>query len=80
MGGQGFLIGRGHLQLSPSVLRVIGLDNILGIVTPAKLLGLEKLRIDSGDDGLDAEFKERRYIKLLQGYRTTRIMRVSDDD
>ena len=79
MGGQGFLIGRGNLQLSPDVLRAIGIDNILGIATPAKLLGLNELRIDTGDERLDAEIRSKKYLKVLQGYRTTRIIRVSDD-
>ncbi|MBT3771999.1 MAG: hypothetical protein HOF90_03780, partial [Euryarchaeota archaeon] len=79
MGGQGFLIGRGNLQLSPSVLKAIGLDNILGVVTPAKLLGLSQVRIDTGDDKLDEEFQNRRYVKLLQGFRTTRIMKIASE-
>ncbi|DAC24680.1 MAG TPA: hypothetical protein D7H85_06105, partial [Candidatus Poseidoniales archaeon] len=68
MGGQGFLIGRGNLQLSPDVLRSIGIDAILGVVTPAKLATLNSLRIDTGDAELDAEFRERKYLKALQGY------------
>ena len=79
MGGQGFLIGRGNLQLSPEVLRSIGTDNILGIATPAKLLGLNELRIDTGDEGLDAEIRAKKYLKVLQGYRTTRVIRVAND-
>lgn len=79
MGGQGFLIGRGNLQLSPDVLRAIGTDNILGIATPAKLLGLNELRIDTGDEGLDAEIRGKKYLKVLQGYRTTRVIRVAND-
>ena len=79
MGGQGFLIGRGNLQLSPLVLRSIGIDNILGIATPAKLLGLSEVRIDTGDESLDEEIREKRFLKLLQGYRTTRVIRVASD-
>ena len=79
MGGQGFLIGRGNLQLSPDVLRAIGIDNILGIATPAKLLGLNELRIDTGDEELDAEIRAKKYLKVLQGYRTTRVIRVAAD-
>ncbi len=78
MGGQGFLIGRGNLQLSPSVLRLIGISAILGVATPAKLTGLSNVRIDTGDADLDQEFKERKFVKMLQGYRTTRVIRVSD--
>ena len=79
MGGQGFLIGRGNLQLSPQVLRLIGIDNILGVVTPAKLLSVRKLRIETGDSELDAEFAAMRYMKVLQGYRTTRVLPVAVD-
>ena len=78
MGGQGFLIGRGNLQLSPNVLRAIGHESILGIATPSKLIGLNFLRIDTGDPELDLTFQEKRFIKLLQGYRTTRVIRVLD--
>ena len=76
MGGQGFLIGRGNLQLSPKVIRMIGIENIIGIVTPSKLLSVRKLRIDSGDDELDSEFSELKYMKVIQGYRTTRILPI----
>ena len=79
MGGQGFLIGRGNLQLSPSVLRRVGVDGILGIVTPAKLLTLRSLRIETGDVELDSLFSEKKYLKVLQGYRTTRVLPVSVD-
>ena len=75
MGGQGFLLGRGNLQLSPAVLRRIGVDNILGVATPSKLMGIERIRIDTGDEALDDEIRSTDYMKLLQGYRTTRIMR-----
>jgi len=78
MGGQGFLIGRGNLQLSPDVLRIIGVESILGVATPAKLMGLSHIRIDTGDESLDDEFRARKFVKMLQGYRTTRVIRVSE--
>ena len=78
MGGQGFLIGRGNLQLSPKVLRLIGIESILGVATPAKLIGLSSLRIDTSDEQLDNEIKSQKFIKVLQGYRTTRVIRVAD--
>ena len=78
MGGQGFLIGRGNLQLSPDVLRIIGIESILGVATPAKLMGLSHVRIDTGDESLDDEFRSRKFVKMLQGYRTTRVIRVSE--
>ena len=79
MGGQGFLIGRGNLQLSPDVLRIIGADRVLGIVTPAKMLTLRSLRIETGDSEMDERFSNKKYLKVLQGYRTTRVLKVSVD-
>ena len=79
MGGQGFLIGRGNLQLSPSVLSKVGVDGILGVVTPAKLLTLRSLRVETGEEELDSLFSEKKYLKVLQGYRTTRVLPVSVD-
>tara|TARA_B100000927_G_scaffold113263_1_gene91551 strand:- start:22274 stop:23416 length:1143 start_codon:yes stop_codon:yes gene_type:complete len=79
MGGQGFLIGRGNLQLSPEVLKLVGVEGILGVVTPAKMLTLRTLRVETGDPHLDEEFSKKRYLKVLQGYRTTRILPVSVD-
>ncbi|MDE0953367.1 MAG: NAD(+)/NADH kinase [Candidatus Poseidoniales archaeon] len=79
MGGQGFLIGRGNLQLSPAVLREVGIENILGICTPAKLLTVRRLRIETGDNELDAKFAEKRYLKVLQGFRTTRVLPIAVD-
>lgn len=79
MGGQGFLIGRGNLQLSPDVLREIDIVNILGVVTPAKLLSVRRLRIETGDVNLDQKFAEKKYLKVLQGYRTTRVLPISVD-
>ena len=78
MGGQGFLIGRGNLQLSPEVLGMIGIDNILGVATPAKLIGLNAVRIDTGDTELDQIFQIKRFIKILQGFRTTRLIRIEE--
>ena len=70
---------RDSLQLSPSVLRKVGVEGVLGIVTPAKLLTLRSLRIETGDDDLDRDFSEKKYLKVLQGYRTTRVLPVSVD-
>lgn len=79
MGGQGFLIGRGNLQLSPNVLKKIGIENILGVVTPAKLITVRRLRIETGDNNLDQKFSEKKYLKVLQGYRTTRVLPIIVD-
>ena len=76
MGGQGFLIGRGNLQLSPDVLRKIGIDNVMGVATPAKLLSISRIRIDTGDTSLDKEIRGKKYVKIIQGYRTIKIVKI----
>ena len=73
------MIGRGNLQLSHTVISKIGIDNILGVVTPAKLLTVRKLRIETGDEDLDSKFASKKYMKVLQGYRTTRILPIAVD-
>jgi predicted polyphosphate/ATP-dependent NAD kinase len=64
VGGQGALFGRGNQQLSPSVLRRIGLDNIEVVAGVHKLVLLDPpwLRVDTGDPGLDSELAGYRRI------------------
>ena len=45
----------------------------------SKLLTVRRLRIETGDSDLDSEFAAKRYMKVLQGYRTTRVLPVSVD-
>jgi predicted polyphosphate/ATP-dependent NAD kinase len=73
IGAQGFVLGRGNLQLSPAVLRRIGLTNLLVVATPSKLAVTPLLRVDSGDETLDAELRAKKYLFVLIGYRTTKL-------
>jgi predicted polyphosphate/ATP-dependent NAD kinase len=75
IGGQGFIFGRGNQQISPEVIRHVGLDNILVIATEGKLKSLESLRVDTGDPSLDAAFRERK-ITVVADYKTEYLMRV----
>ena len=78
IGAQGFVLGRGNLQLSPAVVRRIGTRNILVIATPAKLAATPVLRVDTGDEALDAEIRRKEYLFVLVGYRTTRLHPIKD--
>jgi predicted polyphosphate/ATP-dependent NAD kinase len=77
IGGQGFILGRGNLQLSPEVIRRIGLERIVIICTPGKLGRTPLLRFDTGDDDLDQEFRSREYLTVVTGYRTMKLCKIA---
>lgn len=57
IGGQGHVLGRGNQQLSPQLIKHLGLGNIHIVATKTKLKGLHgrPLLVDSGDPELDQE-------------------------
>jgi len=73
IGVQGFILGRGNLQLSPAVLRRIGVHNLIVISTPSKLDATPVLRVDTGDADLDEELVKKEYLFVIVGYRTSRL-------
>jgi predicted polyphosphate/ATP-dependent NAD kinase len=77
IGGQGSLLGRGNQQLSPRVLRRIGPARIEIAAAADKLLALQPpvLRVDTGDDELDAELSGRRRVRTAPA--NTMIMTVA---
>ncbi|HLB68121.1 MAG TPA: ATP-NAD kinase family protein [Thermoplasmata archaeon] len=76
IGAQGFLLGRGNLEVSPEVVRRIGLKNVIVVATPDKLRHTPALRVDTGDPALDREFAEKEYLFVVQGYRETRVQPI----
>ncbi|KYK29413.1 hypothetical protein AYK20_05550 [Thermoplasmatales archaeon SG8-52-1] len=76
IGAQGFVLGRGNLQLSPSVIRKIGLNNIIVISTPSKLLSTPILRVDTGDKELDSLFAKKEFMMVVIGYRLSRVVKI----
>ncbi len=75
IGGQGFIFGRGNQQISSKVIRQVGLDNIIVISTKSKLDRLESLRVDTGDNELDEQFRSNG-IRVVVDYKTTREMKI----
>lgn len=69
IGGQGHIIGRGNQQISPRVLRAIGLEHLRVVATKRKLSTLEgrPLLVDSGDVQLDASFPD--VVRVWAGYK-----------
>jgi predicted polyphosphate/ATP-dependent NAD kinase len=76
IGAQGFVLGRGNLQISPAVIRRIGPENITVAATPAKLGRTPVLRFDTGDTTLDQELGERAFISVVTGYHRRRLVPV----
>jgi predicted polyphosphate/ATP-dependent NAD kinase len=74
IGAQGSVIGRGTQQVSPRVLRKIGIGNVIVIATPHKLAETPLLFVDTGDRELDAAFGE--YISVVSGYHIAQRKRI----
>ncbi|HMA82978.1 MAG TPA: ATP-NAD kinase family protein [Candidatus Thermoplasmatota archaeon] len=77
IGAQGFIFGRGNLQLSPKIIKKIGIDNIIVVSTPSKLKATPVLRVDTGDEGLDKEFVDYEMILVVIGYRMSRVVHIT---
>ncbi|WP_435609267.1 ATP-NAD kinase family protein [Pseudomonas knackmussii] len=69
IGGQGHILGRGNQQISPRVVRAIGLERLRVVATKRKLGTLEgrPLLVDSGDETLDESFPA--VIRVWAGYK-----------
>jgi len=75
IGGQGFVFGRGNQQLSPRVIRQVGLDNVVVVATAGKLRSLKTLRVDTGDAELDAAIREHK-VRVVTDYKTEHAAKV----
>jgi predicted polyphosphate/ATP-dependent NAD kinase len=68
IGGQGHVFGRGNQQLSPALIRQLGMDNIHIVATKTKLNALDgkPLLVDTGDSQLDDDITG--VVPVLCGY------------
>lgn len=77
IGGQGHIFGRGNQQLSPAVIRRVGIENIRIVASKAKLAGLEQrpLLVDTGDVALDESIAGMKPV--ITGYADRVLYRVA---
>lgn len=73
IGAQGFILGRGNLQISAEVIKKIGIDNLIIVATPSKLNHTPALRVDTGDSTLDEILTNRGHLLTVVGYRTMKL-------
>ena len=68
IGGQGHIFGRGNHQISPLVIRKVGLNNITIVATKTKLKELEgrPLLVDTWDAELNSALSG--YLPVITGY------------
>ena len=80
IGGQGHVFGRGNQQISPAVIRRVGLDNIIVVAAKSKITELEgrPLLVDTNDAGLDRELCG--YYSIITGYDDHILYRVATLD
>jgi predicted polyphosphate/ATP-dependent NAD kinase len=67
VGHQGFVFGRGNLQLTPEVIRAVGKKRITVVAGERKVEALQELLVDTGDPALDRELAG--HWRVLCGYR-----------
>ncbi|MDG6222157.1 MAG: ATP-NAD kinase family protein [Candidatus Bathyarchaeota archaeon] len=74
IGGQGFVFGRGNQQISPKVIRKVGKENIIVVATENKMKHIRRLKVDTGDPKLDAEFAGT--IKVVTDYNIEKVIKI----
>ena len=80
IGAQGFILGRGNLQLSPLVIRKIRIENIIVVSTPSKLASTPVIRVDTGDKELDHSFMKKEFMMVVIGYRLSRVVKIQTNN
>lgn len=77
IGGQGYIFGRGNQQISPEVIRMVGLKNIRIIASRRKLneLGKRPLLVDTNDPEINRMLTG--YVKVLVSYYEEIVRRIT---
>jgi predicted polyphosphate/ATP-dependent NAD kinase len=78
IGRQGFIFGRGNQQISPTVIKKVGVENVLIISTPNKLASVQTGKpflVDTGDNKVDMMLSG--YRRIITGYREEVVVKVA---
>ena len=77
IGGQGHVFGRGNQQISPAVIRRLGMQNIDIISTAEKIHSLngQPLRVDTGDESLNQSLYGM--VPVITGYDEKTLCRIA---
>ena len=74
LGASGFVFGRGSHQISPKVIRKVGVENVRIVATPHKMSQTPILRVDCGDERLNRLLAG--FHRVITGYHEMRMARV----
>lgn len=75
IGNQGFILGRGNLQISEKVLEFFEKEDMIIVATEQKLMNLKFLKIDTGSEKIDEKFKG--YYKIIVGFQKMKSFKLS---
>jgi len=74
IGSQGFVFGRGNQQISPAVIKKVGIDGIKIVATPNKMSQTPMLRVDTGDHEVDDMLS--CFHRVIIGYHEMRMAKI----
>lgn len=73
-GSQGFIFGRGNVQIPSDVIKSVGRENIIIVATKSKILKTRAFYVDTGD--VDVDLYLSGYMRAISGYNEETVIKV----